>query len=283
MRLRLLASLIGLSALVETTVLLVQPAAPSAVAPVGLDPACAAALTDRLTQREPPGVRVLGCDPAGRGRAVVALGDPATARDVAVLVPGADIDLTTLDSPAAPDSRPMGWAQELSAAAGPDTAVVLWVGYPTPQGLGRDAATGRLARAAVPALVDEVAALRDRPGEPPHLTVVGHSYGAVVVALAAADLTADDLVLLASAGARADDVAALRTPARVWAGRGPGDWIRRVPHLWLGDLGHGADPAAAGFGARPLDVADVTSHDGYFRAGSSSLAAITDVVTGDLP
>src|SRR5436305_1191699 len=88
------------------------------------------------------GVQGVGCDPAERGRAVVALGDPATAPNVVVLVPGADIDLATLDDPAAPEKRPFGWARQLHAAAGPDTAVVLWVGYPTPQGLGRDSASG---------------------------------------------------------------------------------------------------------------------------------------------
>ncbi|WP_138758552.1 alpha/beta hydrolase [Modestobacter altitudinis] len=281
MRLRFVTLLIGLSTLVQGVLLVAQPAGAAAVVPVRLDPSCAGSLTARLAGDL--SVRILGCDPTGPGRAVVALGDPATAADVVLLVPGADIDLTTLDDPVVPDRRPMGWARALSAAAGPDTAVVLWVGYPTPQGLGRDAATGRLARAAVPALVEEVTALRDRPGGVPHLTVLGHSYGAVVVALAAPQLAADDLVLLASPGARAPDVTALHTSARVWAGSGPGDWIGRVPHLQLGDLGHGADPAAASFGARPLDVADVTAHDGYFRAGSASLTAIADVVTGVRP
>ncbi|WP_448639018.1 alpha/beta hydrolase [Geodermatophilus sp. URMC 63] len=269
-----------LSALVGAVVQLAQPAAAAPVGPVGHDAACAADLTARVTQGHDDGLRVLGCDPAERGRAVLALGDPATAGSVAVLVPGSDTDLSTLDDPADPQHRPLGWARALHAAAGPDSAVVLWVGYPTPEGLGRDAATGRLARAAVPALVAEVTALRDRPGSPPHLTVVGHSYGAVVVALAAADLPADDLVLLASPGARADDVDDLHTTARVTAARSPDDWIGRVPHVRLGDLGHGADPAAPAFGAHPLPVAGVRGHDGYFRPGSTTLAALADVVTG---
>ena len=280
MRIPLLGLLIVLFSLVEALVLVSQPAAASRVGPVGLDPACAASLTARLTERDGDPVRILGCDPAGRGRAVVALGDPSAAAHVAVLVPGSDIDLHSLDDASAPGRRPFGWARALHAAAGPATAVVLWVGYPTPQGLGVDAATGRLARAAVPALVDEVASLRDRPGGPPHLTVIGHSYGAVVVTLAASELDADDLVLLASPGARTPSVADLHTTARVSAARAADDWIRFVPHLRLGDLGHGADPAAPSFGAVPLPVDDVRAHDGYFRRGSRSLAAIAGVVTG---
>jgi len=274
-RFPLIASFIALFSLVEAAAVLVQPAASAAVTPVGLDPACASSLAARLADDD---VRVLGCDPAGRGRAVVALGDPATAPNVVVLVPGADIDLATLDDPVHPDKRPFGWARSLYSDA-PDTAVVLWVGYPTPQGIGRDAATGRLARAAVPALAEEVAALHDRAIGPPHLTVIGHSYGAVVVTLAAHELEADDLVLLASPGARVDDVADLHTSARVFAARGPDDWIRFVPHLEIGDLGHGADPMDPSFEAVRLPADDVVGHDGYFRAGTASLAAMAAVVS----
>jgi hypothetical protein len=276
-RFPLIASFVALFSLVEALAVLVQPAASATVGPVGLDLACAAQLTARLTDGDD--VRVLGCDPADRGRAVVALGDPLSAPNVVVLVPGADIDLATLDDPADPDRRPFGWARSLSASAGRDTAVVLWLGYPTPRGLGRDAATGRLARAAVPALAEEVAALHDRAIRPPHLTVIGHSYGAVVVTLAAHELEADDLVLLASPGARAGDVADLHTSARVFVARGPDDWIRFVPHLELGDLGHGADPVDPSFGAVRLPADDVVGHDGYFRAGTASLAAMAAVVS----
>src|SRR6185312_4979030 len=119
-----------------------------------------------------------------------------------------------------------------------------------------------------------------RPGARPHLTVIGHSYGAVVVALAAARLDADDLVLLGSPGARARDVAALHTRARVEVARTAGDWIARVPHLRLGDLGHGTDPVSPAFGAVRLPAGGTRGHEGYFRPGSQSLASIAGLVTG---
>jgi hypothetical protein len=279
MRIPLTVATILLSSLVECLLVISQPVAAAPVRPVGLDVSCARHLATRVTDGDGP-PRVLGCDPRGRGRAVIALGDPATAADVAVLVPGSDIDLHTLDDPRRPQHRPMGWAHALHRATGPDTAVVLWVGYPTPQGLGLDAATGRLARAAVPALVDEVASLRHRPGPEPHLTVIGHSYGSVVVALAASRLDADDIVLLGSPGARAHDVAALHTRARVEVARTAGDWIAHVPHLRLGDLGHGTDPVSPAFGAIRLPAGGTQGHEGYFRPGSRSLASIAGVVTG---
>ncbi|MGY1811943.1 alpha/beta hydrolase [Blastococcus sp. SYSU D00820] len=256
----------------------VAPAEAAVPPPVRLDPACAAELEGRLGP-----VDVLGCDPAGRGLAVVAVGDLPSAAHVAVLVPGSDVDLARLHDAQRPQRRPLGWARALAGAGGTDLAVVVWVGYVTPDGPGVDAATGRLARAGAAALSRFVDDLRStlRPGA--HLTVVGHSYGAVVAALAARDLAADDLVLLASPGARAGSAAELGGTARIWAGRADDDWIGRVPPLAIGDLGHGADPADPGFGARPLPVDGVRGHDGYFAPGTGSLAGIAAVATGRAP
>ena len=259
------------AAFLLASVVLVGPADAAVPPPVDRDPGCAAALLERVGP-----ARVLGCDPAGRGRAVVALGNPATAEHVAVLVPGADIDLARIADDAQPQRRPMGWARALDDASGTDVAVVVWVGYVTPEGLGLDAVSGRLARAGAEALVRFVHDLRTES----HLTVIGHSYGAVVVALAADDLPADDLVLLGSPGARAGSVADLDTGARVWAARTAGDWIASVPAVRIGDLGHGSDPTSPEFGARPLPVGGTEGHDGYFRPDSAALAGLVDVVTG---
>jgi hypothetical protein len=250
---------------------LLGPAEAAVPPPVLRDPGCAAALAPRVAP-----ARVLGCDPAGRGLAVVSVGDPATAAHVAVLVPGADVDLARIADATAPSRRPMGWATALARAGGDDVAVVVWVGYVTPEGLSLDAASGRLARAGAAALARYVHGL----AVPGHLTVIGHSYGAVVVALAAAELPADDVLLLGSPGARAGSVAGLRTPARVWASRTDGDWIARVPAVRIGDLGHGTDPTSPGFGARVLPVDGTEGHDGYFRSGSAALAGLVDVVLG---
>jgi Alpha/beta hydrolase len=262
------------AAVLVLSAVVAAPAEAAVPGPVGRDPRCAAALLDRAGP-----VRVLGCDAAGRGLAVVALGEPATAAHVAVLVPGADTDLDRLADAADPRSRPLGWARDLAAAGGGDLAVVVWLGYVTPEGLGPDAASGRLARAGAAALVRFLLDLDTEA----HLTLIGHSYGAVVVALAAPYAAVDDLVLLGSPGARADDVTGLRTPARVWAARAAGDWTAWIPPVRIGDLGHGADPASPGFGARALPVGGTSGHDGYFRPGSAALAGLADVALGRVP
>jgi hypothetical protein len=89
-------------------------------------------------------------------------------------------------------------------------------------------------------------------------------------------------VLLGSPGAGVGSAAELGTPARVWAATAPTDWVRWVPPVRIGDLGHGPDPAARGFGARPLDTAGVPGHDRYFVPGSAMLADLAAVVTAPL-
>lgn len=263
-----------------------RPAWVAAPGPLRREPSCVAtllsALPAALTESNQP--RVLGCDSRGRGLAVLALGNPAIARNVAVLVPGSNTDLHCLDDPARPQQRTLDWARALHDAAGPDTAVVLWIGYSTPEGIGIDAALGRLARDGAAALTAFVSHLRGaHTGPPLHLTVIGHSYGAVVTTIAASRLAADDLVLLGSPGARARSVRELHTSARVWAARTAGDWTWLIPHLRIGDLGHGTDPTSAAFGARLLPVGGTSGHSGYFRPGSAALAGLARVVSSPGP
>jgi pimeloyl-ACP methyl ester carboxylesterase len=129
-------------------------------------------------------------------------------------------------------------------------------------------------------------------GDPPHLTVVGHSYGSTVVGAAASaqPLEADELVLLGSPGAMVEHVDELARPlGHVFVGEAPLDPVA--------DLGvFGADPGDARFGATRIRAnpgPDVSwrdrlsggDHSHYFDAGSESLRNIARVVvgrTGDL-
>ncbi len=204
-------------------------------------------------------------------RRVAIVGDLSTARDVVVVVPGSDVDVDRFD-------RTVGkMATNLyEQAHRDDLAVIAWLGYRTPQGLGVDAATGGLARQGSAALVDFVRSLHTNA----RIHVFGHSYGSVVVALAAHELDVDDIVFTGSPGVRAKSVSELGTGAHVWAIRSSGDWMRFVPNVRLFDLGHGADPTSGDFGATVLRF-EGGKHDTYYEPGSETLAALVRIASGE--
>ncbi|MFF6786462.1 alpha/beta hydrolase [Streptomyces sp. NPDC012510] len=232
-----------------------------------------------------PGRRVLAFDPRGRGQVAEVYGDLRTARRVAVVVPGSDTDLASYDA-AATMARNLRAEMTRLAPADP-TAVIAWVGYTTPVGVGYDAATGHLAEEGAPRLLrflDGLAATT-RPAAPPP-AVFCHSYGSVLCGAAARRLTerqASDLVVAASPGMRLDhaDQVPVGARARLWAtARNTTDWIRRVPAIELLGLGHGADPADPGFGARVVSSDRAEGHTGYFTPGTASLRNFADIALG---
>ncbi|MGD6751862.1 alpha/beta hydrolase [Streptomyces sp. BH105] len=238
----------------------------------------ARALADRCTQLLARDRRILAFDPRGRGQIAEVYGDLGTARHVSVIVPGSDIDLGTFDRTKDVYGTPAGMARSLHRATGGRTAVVAWVGYTTPVGLGPDAATGRLAEAGAPRLARFAQGLTAAGAPKP--TVFCHSYGSVVCGLAASRLPAADLVALGSPGLHADSVAELHTRARVWAARDDSDWIGKVPNVELFGLGHGTDPTDPSFGARRVPAERAQGHTGYFAPGTDSLRAFADIATG---
>ncbi|MET9604359.1 alpha/beta hydrolase [Streptomyces sp. NPDC006512] len=225
------------------------------------------------------GRRILAFDPRGRGQVAEVFGDLEHAAHVSVIVPGSDNDATSHDAPRTPATGPAGMAKSLRAATGGQGAVIAWTGYTTPVGVGLDAAGGRLAEAGAVRLARFTAGL-DAVGAPDPVLFC-HSYGSVVCGLAARHTDASDIVVFGSPGMRAGHVSALRTGARVWAARGPSDWIADVPNVEVGGIGHGADPASPAFGARRVPAADVQGHTGYFAPGTRSLAAFATIAKGE--
>ncbi|MEN3611089.1 alpha/beta hydrolase [Plantactinospora sp. ZYX-F-223] len=230
----------------------------------------------------------LAFDPHGDGLAVEVLGDLGTADRIAVLVPGVDSTLRDFDRGLggvrrrAPAAQARALYDEIRATRpGARVAVLAWLGYDPPNGLGRAAARSEHARAGADALVELTRTLaRHRPDAT--VTLVGHSYGALVVGLAAPEVPPQvtDLVTLAGIGMGVDRAAALGTGARVWAAEAPDDWIRRLPPVRVFGFGHGVRPASPEFGARPLPVDGVTGHDGYLVPGSATRHAAALVVLG---
>ncbi|MCB5164880.1 alpha/beta hydrolase family protein [Streptomyces bambusae] len=237
----------------------------------------------RFTSLVAPGRQILAFDPTGSGRVAEVFGDLDQARRVSVIVPGVDTNLLTFERTARRYTAPVGMAESLyraerAAAPGVPTAVIAWAGYTAPEGVGMDAATGRLAVEGAKRLGSLVGAL---PGQSP-VALFCHSYGSVVCGVAARSLPrrVTDLGVAGSPGMRTGSAADLGTGARIWAMRDPGDWIADVPYLEVVGVGHGADPVSRGFGARRLSAGGAEGHTGYFEPGTVALDNFARIGTG---
>jgi hypothetical protein len=226
------------------------------------------------------GGHFLDFDAAGQGLAVEVFGDLATATRVAILVPGSDTSLATFGSRGT--ASPEGGARALAAEArkldpGARLAVIAWLGYQTPSTLSPAVMTSGDAGQGADALrpfVDDLV----RHGH--RVALICHSYGSVVCGLAAPHLPVTDIAVLGSPGMDASSVRALHTTARVWAGRGAGDWIQHVPHVHFLGLGFGQDPMSPAFGARIFGCGS-GGHSGYFQPGGIALRNLANIALGD--
>jgi hypothetical protein len=223
---------------------------------------------------------VLFFDPDGQGVAAIVIGNLATAKRVAILVPGSDTTLATFFSRGS--ASPGGGAEALAAEAhrldpGERLAIIAWLGYPAPAMLSPGVMTSGDASQGAQALRPLVTALA---GHGDQVALLCHSYGSVVCGLAAPHLPVTDIAVFGSPGMDASSVASLDTRARVWAGREAGDAIKYVPNIRLFGLGFGADPMSPGFGARIFATGD-GGHSGYLDPGSVSLRNLTYIALGD--
>ncbi len=214
-----------------------------------------------------------------RGRAVEVIGDLAAARRVAVLVPGADTTPATFDSRG--DASPGGGARAVYAEArrlspGAHLAVIAWLGYDAPATVSLDVLTAARADQGARALRPLVGLL-DAHGAT--VALLCHSYGTVVCGRAAANLDVSDIAVFGSPGLTVASAAGLHTRARLWAGRGAGDWMRYVPKIRILGAGFGADPVAPGFGARRF-AAGSGGHSDYLSPGGVSLRNLTLIALG---
>jgi hypothetical protein len=243
----------------------------------------------------------LGLD--GEGRAVVALGDPDQADNVVTHVPGMTADLASLRSELVRAERVATRAEQL--APDESTSGVLWLDYDAPDFVDEAAGAGR-ARAASDGLHRFLDGLRvTHDGSPAHQTVIGHSYGSLVVGTAAADArtAADSLVFVGSPGVGVDRAADLHMPAgQVWAATSltdviqyaavsPGamvsDTVRAAvlgPLVAYGlpedDLWFGRNPGDVRFGAQVFGAQADAGHLGYWDPGRPALDNLARIALG---
>ncbi|WP_433300701.1 alpha/beta hydrolase [Actinoplanes sp. CA-030573] len=263
------------------------------------------ALADRLADDAGPRAYLLRLDPRDEGRVVVALGDPDRAANVVTHVPGMTAGLASFGGELSRVSRVASRAGELAPTTA--TSGVLWLDYDAPDFVD-EAASPRRAEAGAPALrrfQDGLRATHVLPAA--RQTVVGHSYGSLLVGRAAATpgLPVDDVVFVGSPGvgvAAARDLAV--PPGHVWATTSrsdiiqyatpaPGAFLRDVatsvalPPAAVAafgtperDLWFGRNPADPAFGAHTFPSATGAGHLGYWQSGSSSLDELAAITLG---
>lgn len=245
----------------------------------------------------------------GQGRAAIAIGNPDTAANTAVIVPGTGSSVR--DGWLADGHNDAVTLYDQSRLADPQdpTAVIMWMGYDAPDGFtDTRVATPQLARAGGDLLAADVNGLAaTHTGPSSHVTVIGHSYGSTTVAdaFAGSGMWANDAVLIGSPGtdlarSAADFnldggkvyVGAASTDPVSWIGVPgdiPADLINRTLGYPVGpDAGLGTDPAGDEFGSVRFraevageDGLDVHDHSHYYDRGSESMRAITDIASGN--
>lgn len=240
---------------------------------------------------------LLGFDTNDAGHAIVACGDPDTAKNVCVYVPGLNTSSNNTHF-----QYDIQHTQNMTLAADQDTgsndtATILWLGYNAPQ---FDPTSGNLspavmsaddAQAAVANLTSYVNSLRVTNPHISNYTLLGHSYGSLVVGETAksSHLPVDNIVLVGSPGTSVNSANQLNIdPSHVWTGTAPDDPVARFQ--WFGPA-----PTVPGFGANQFTV-DATAgsfpmgqHGEYFDdpfhnanndTGGSSLTNIGYIISG---
>ncbi|MFD3810761.1 alpha/beta hydrolase [Rhodococcus sp. NPDC058639] len=239
---------------------------------------------------------LLALDLTGReAMAAVAVGDVDEADRVAVFVPGAGSTLQ--GSLGGYDTQVSALRDEArqhlgdAAESGGRVAAVTWLNYQAPQwgwGLAyteRSPVSDLAAQIAAPRLSGFLDGLGASRADAPDITVVGHSYGAVVAGLALQQgADADAAVFLGAPGIGTDDVrdlglsegAAYLVEARwdafadVGTFGGDPSFLDGLRHL----------PSGAGTSATGEPLTAITGHSSYLQPGSTSSYQVAAVVSG---
>lgn len=263
-------------------------------------------------------------EPALQGGVVLAIGDVASAKFVTTIVPGvgnSPLDMgDTVDLASTLNDKVTSTARN-----GGSSATVLWFDYDIPMSVGYDkipdsttqavlhgfsdvlnGANSTHADAESERLVEFLGELRSLVAPGAQISLVGHSYGAVVASLAAKRLPAKvslkSLFMLAAPGAgrgvhSAKSYPAL-SPEQVYVASYPFDpvtssafdelldanpthaWARRYLPFSVDDGPFGADPARAAFGAQVINTPSNVPTDGRNPADFSQ-HALTNYLAGE--
>lgn len=251
---------------------------------------------------EPIPVSLLLYQPAAfdsDGAVAIAIGDPDTADNVSVSVPGINTDGGSIPK-YAKDARHLYESARLSDPHS-TSATIAWIGYNNPSDLDLGhTVTESAAIDGGERLSQYVSGLQAaRQSSPSVMTVIGHSYGSTTSAHAASDngLDVDNLVLVGSpgAGGGVDHASDLNVP-QVWAGNSSRDLVAALAdNGWVGNhtvfgAGLGNDVAEDDFGAQRFQAEDETrnstfrnpdDHLKYYDRGTESIFNMGQIMVGD--
>ncbi|MFJ9840975.1 alpha/beta hydrolase [Kitasatospora sp. NPDC101155] len=243
-------------------------------------------INERLEEAEgqDPPVLLLGIGAEGQGRAILSFGNPDTAQNVTSLVGGMGTELQRIGGGDADRAKAV-YDSALRADPTRSTASIAWLGYDAPLSPQRTLDFGR-ARSGVDAYRTFLEGQRvTHQGPPAHVTAQGHSFGSLLVGLAArkpAGLAADDIILVGSPGTDAFHASELSVgAAHTYVGAAGWDYVSHAG--W-----YTRDPASADFSAQRFAVdvgsADGTAHSSYWDDGPhddhTSIDNIGEIVSG---
>ncbi|MEV6600040.1 putative Ig domain-containing protein [Actinoplanes sp. NPDC051346] len=230
------------------------------------------------------------------GRVIVSVGNPDVADNVVTYVPGTFAGLNEDQDEAILRAGRM--TADAANKSLKTTAALLWQGYDAPQSLPKASLPG-YAQDAAPLLRRFLDGLRvTHTSGRASVTLMGHSYGTVVVGRAAAatalsevlpeSVNADRIIVVASPGTTVDGADDLRltgyhsSRGRVWATTASNDTIRVVSGLV-----HGRDPTHLDYKARVFASAPggENAHSEYWnpRNPSRDSFALISVGLADCP
>ena len=271
----------------------------------GHDRGAAQRLLDRIegTQNGPASDRILllGYEPPGAdgnpdAKVIAALGNPDTADNVGILVPGTGSNLGNVGGDI--DRMAALQAQAETIPGSGDTSTIVWLGYDAPDHIPA-AAQSHHATDGAPALRDFTFGLRaSHQGPEARTTMIGHSYGTTVVgtadAMAGPGLAVNDIVAMGSPGMgyedesrrpgwgpfrvdgpNVDDVSDMHIDGNhFWAGAASND---PVTYLEV----HGNSPVDWSFGGQRIATDGASGHSEYWDTGTEALRNQAYILTGN--
>lgn len=228
-------------------------------------------------------IYLLGYEPPGPGnspdaRVIASVGNPDTADNVAIYVPGTGTDLGNIGGSI--DRMDDLRAQTGMIPGSGDTAGIVWLGYDAPDTIPRAIGAG-YARDGAPDLRDFTEGLRESSQNPDaRTTVIGHSYGSTVVGHADSGsghsgLGVDEVIVMGSPGMGVGHVGQLHTDnGNFWAGAASNDAVTYTEV-------HGNSPVDWSFGGQRISTDGASGHSEYWEPGTESLRNQAYIVTGN--